>query len=46
VDVFKFEMRGFKKESNEELNPISLEKYVNKIQNVKRDISKQILDPQ
>lgn len=43
VDVFKFEMRGFKKEANAELNPITLEKYVNKIQNIKRDISRQIL---
>lgn len=46
VDVFKFEMRGFKKEVDDEINPISLEKYVNKIQNIKRDISKQILDSQ
>lgn len=42
VDVFKFEMRGFKKEATAEINPITLEKYVNKIQNIKRDISRQI----
>ena len=43
VDVFKFEMRGFKKDVNaNELDPITLEKYVNKIQNIKRDISRQI----
>jgi len=46
VDVFKFEMRGFKKDPDAELNPITLEKYVNKIQNIKRDISKQILECQ
>lgn len=53
VDVFKFEMRGFsdhlKKDgditsaSDNGLNPITLEKYVNKIQNIKRDISNQLL---
>lgn len=43
VDVFKFEMRGFKKEATAEINPITLEKYVNKIQHIKRDISRQIL---
>lgn len=46
VDVFKFEMRGFKKEATAEINPITLEKYVNKIQHIKRDISRQILDCQ
>ena len=46
VDVFKFEMRGFKKEATAELDPITLEKYVNKIQDIKRDISRQILDAQ
>lgn len=44
VDVFKFEMRGFKKDDTSELDPITLEKYVNKIQDIKRDISRQILD--
>lgn len=43
VDVFKFEMRGFKKEATAEINPITLENYVNKIQHIKRDISSQIL---
>ena len=46
VNVFKFEMRGFPKgedSSDTELNPITLEKYVNQIQNIKRDISRQIL---
>ena len=45
VDVFKFEMRGFKKDNNSvsELDPITLEKYVNKVQDLKRDISKQLL---
>lgn len=48
VDVFKFEMRGFPngQETNTEFNPITLEKYVNKVQNIKRDISKQILECQ
>jgi SNF2 family DNA or RNA helicase len=44
VDVFKFEMSGFTKDPKSEYAPITLEKYVNKIQNVKRDISKQIFD--
>lgn len=43
VDVFKFEMSGFKKEATEEFVPITLENYVNKVQNIKRDISRQIL---
>lgn len=43
VDVFKFEMRGFAKDTGAELDPITLEKYINKIQNIKRDISRQIL---
>jgi SNF2 family DNA or RNA helicase len=42
VDVFKFEMSGFTKDPDSELDPITLEKYVNKIQDFKRDISKQI----
>jgi SNF2 family DNA or RNA helicase len=46
VDVFKFEMEGFKREPNAELDPITLEKYVSKIQNIKRDLSKQILEGQ
>ena len=42
VDVFKFEMRGFVKDKDAELDPITLEKYVNKVQETKRDISRQI----
>jgi hypothetical protein len=37
-------MHGFKKELTQEFQPITLEKYVNKVQNIKRDISRQILD--
>lgn len=46
VDVFKFEMRGFQTEVNtsSELDPITLEKYINKVQNIKRDIGRQILE--
>ena len=44
VDVFKFEMRGFSKDQGAELDPITLEKYVNRVQDIKRDISRQILD--
>ena len=40
VDVFKFEMKGF------ESDAITLEKYVNKIQEAKREVSRQILTPQ
>lgn len=41
VDVFKFEMRGFKNDDINEVDPITLEKYVNKVQDMKRDLSKQ-----
>ena len=43
VDVFKFEMRGFNRSPDSELDPITLEKYVNKIQDLKRCISSEIL---
>jgi SNF2 family DNA or RNA helicase len=44
VDVFKFEMRGFAKENEDDKSdPITLEKYVNRVQEVKREISKEIL---
>lgn len=44
VDVFKFEMSGFSKQEGEsKLDPISLEKYVNKMQQAKRELSKEIL---
>lgn len=42
VDVFKFEMCGFLNDPTSQ--GITLEKYVNQVQNIKRDISKQILD--
>lgn len=44
VNVFKFEMSGFLKENNESIDPISLEKYINIIQNEKRKISNMILN--
>ena len=44
VDVFKFEMRGFNKSHDSELDPITLEKYVNKIQDLKRNISSETLN--
>lgn len=47
VYVFKFEMCGFPKGEDEtsiDLDPITLEKYVNKVQDIKRHISKEILD--
>ena len=44
VDVFKFEMAGFSKDLDSEVDPCSLEKYVNKVQDEKREISRQILE--
>lgn len=46
VDVFKFEMRGFKGEEIDgvAIDGVTLEKYVNKVQDIKRIISKEILD--
>ena len=46
VYVFKFEMRGFARDAGADTDPITLEKYVNKIQELKRDISRQMLDIQ
>lgn len=43
VDVFKFEMKGFASDTHNEINTITLEKYINIVQDTKRDISKQIL---
>jgi SNF2 family DNA or RNA helicase len=43
IDVFKFEMCGFAKDEDSEVDPCTLEKYVNKVQDVKREISRQIL---
>ena len=44
VDVFKFEMCGFSKVQSTDLEPITLEKYVNRTQDIKREISRQLLD--
>lgn len=44
VNVFKFEMVGFIKDIEQDVTPISMEKYVNKIQNNKREISKTMLE--
>jgi len=44
VDVFKFEMDGFNKDINSEIKPVTLDNYVNQVQDLKRDISKQILN--
>jgi SNF2 family DNA or RNA helicase len=46
VNVFKFEMKGFKKQSDlsDTLDPVTLETYVNKIQNIKRAICEEILN--
>ena len=44
VDVFKFEMQGFKRDESSIIDPITLEKYVNQIQNIKRFVSKEILN--
>jgi len=45
VNVFKFEMVGFLKNNVQDIvEPISMEKYVNKVQNNKREISKEILE--
>ena len=41
VDVFKFEMCGFK---GDLADGVTLEKYVNKVQDIKREISREILD--
>lgn len=43
VDVFKFEMRGFLIENNIYPNTLTLDKYVNNTQEIKREMSKQIL---
>jgi SNF2 family DNA or RNA helicase len=47
VDVFKFEMRGFKDAAivdGVRVDGITLEKYVNRVQDIKREISREILD--
>ena len=43
VNVFKFEMHGFEKPKDSQIQPITLEKYVNSVQTLKRDISREIL---
>jgi hypothetical protein len=37
-------MCGFAKDQDSEVDPCTLEKYVNKVQDVKREISRQILE--
>jgi SNF2 family DNA or RNA helicase len=49
VNVFKFEMNGFYKQGDinkqgDHLDPVTLETYVNKIQNIKRTICEDILN--
>jgi SNF2 family DNA or RNA helicase len=44
VEVFKFEMNGFAKDKGVEIDPITLDKYVNKVQDLKREISRQIFE--
>ena len=39
VNVFRFEMDGFEQMADQDLKPITLEKYVTKVQGVKRDIA-------
>lgn len=39
VNVFRFEMDGFEQMPEQDLKPINLEKYVSKVQGVKRDIA-------
>lgn len=43
VDVFKFIMKGFDKDEEATKNPITLEKYIQCIQNAKREISNKFL---
>ena len=43
VHVFRFEMDGFDKVEEQEFAPITLDKYVNKVQDGKRDIANSIL---
>ena len=39
MNVFRFEMEGFDKMDGQEFMPITLEKYVSKVQESKRDIA-------
>jgi SNF2 family DNA or RNA helicase len=43
VNVFKFEMDGFDKDLMLDFAPLTLDKYVNRIQDVKRDIASEII---
>ena len=43
VNIFKFEMSGFNK-NDENIDTVSLEKYINKVQDDKREISDRILN--
>jgi len=45
VNVFRFEMDGFEQMPEQDLKPINLEKYVSKVQGVKRDIASSTLCP-
>jgi SNF2 family DNA or RNA helicase len=46
VNVFKFEMGGFLKSdcADDKIDPITLEKYVNEVQQIKRNVSKEIMN--
>jgi SNF2 family DNA or RNA helicase len=43
VYVFKFEMEGFDKMEDQDTDPCTLERYINKVQDWKRGISKELL---
>jgi SNF2 family DNA or RNA helicase len=44
VDVFKFQMSNFLKNADDEVDPITLETYINIMQNDKRELSTMILN--
>lgn len=43
VNVFRFEMAGFDKMEDQDLNPVTLEKYVTRVQGSKREIASTLL---
>jgi SNF2 family DNA or RNA helicase len=43
VNVFKFEMEGFLRNEDQEVEPCTMERYVNKIQDWKRSVSREII---
>ena len=43
VQVFRFVMKGFEKEAEEKVDPITLEKYIQSVQGEKRKIAEEIL---